>query len=480
MFQKIITQISILVLIIGSIFLANGLILAWNTPTAVAPGNNIATPLNISATGQSKAGGLIVNTGGAEVGLIVDQGEMGIGSDSSNIKLEIAGGIRLGDTDLVVGGLIKYAPIFHDFCGYNGSSWVSLTGNSSCQITYSWQTSSWGDCSVPCEGGTQTRDVWCQRQDGTNMGSDCDIYSGCECVTKPVTSQECNTQPCYTYSYTGWSCGSCSVSCGGGIITCTRSCQRSDGASVDCSYCGGYCSYTESCNTQSCTYCGDGSCNGGETVSSCPADCCVNECSFYGAGRCNGNNVEQCEYDSYGCLKWFFRTNCSPNYCQQQGINAFCVMCLIPGTKVIMADNTLKNIEDIETGERVLGYENGQKIINEVYGVIREHIREGYYMVTLRDGTELKITNDHPIYARDEKGKGWKAVDSQAGSFVYETDVGELNIGDDVLNNYKKWIVVTDIDYVEGRVLTYTLVFEQKEKNFFANGVLVSGIGKDY
>ncbi|MFH1781433.1 MAG: hypothetical protein ABH835_02360 [Patescibacteria group bacterium] len=132
MSKKIITQFSIVVLILGSIFLANGLILAWNTPTAVAPGNNIATPLNISATGQSKAGGLIVNTGGAEVGLFIQQGRVGIKTSDPQAKLDINGGIKIGDTDQLVEGAIKYIPSLNDFCGYNGSSWVSLTGNTNC------------------------------------------------------------------------------------------------------------------------------------------------------------------------------------------------------------------------------------------------------------------------------------------------------------------------------------------------------------
>jgi len=36
--------------------------------------------LNIGSTGQSKAGGLILNTGGAATGLIVQSGNVGIGT----------------------------------------------------------------------------------------------------------------------------------------------------------------------------------------------------------------------------------------------------------------------------------------------------------------------------------------------------------------------------------------------------------------
>ncbi|MFH1781434.1 MAG: thrombospondin type-1 domain-containing protein [Patescibacteria group bacterium] len=190
MSQKTINQFSFWAIIVGSIFLANGLILAWNLPSTSVPDNNTLGPLSTNALGQYKSGGLNLNTGGAAIGLIVDKGRTGVGTQNPQAELEVSGAVKIANTDLAVEGLIKYMPDLNDFCGYNGSSWASLTGNSACVS--------------------------------------------------------------YTYSYTGWSCGSCSVSCGGGTRTCTRSCQRSDGASVNCSYCGGYCSYSESCNTQSC------------------------------------------------------------------------------------------------------------------------------------------------------------------------------------------------------------------------------------
>lgn len=45
-------------------------VLAWTEPTVAPPSGNVATPLNVGATGQTKIGGLILNTGGAATGLI--------------------------------------------------------------------------------------------------------------------------------------------------------------------------------------------------------------------------------------------------------------------------------------------------------------------------------------------------------------------------------------------------------------------------
>ena len=90
MFQKTITYFSIVIIVIGFIFLANGLILA-TPPTQDPPGGNVPAPLNVGLIGQYKSGGLILNTGGATTGLIVSQGNVGIGTtDPGNSKLRVS------------------------------------------------------------------------------------------------------------------------------------------------------------------------------------------------------------------------------------------------------------------------------------------------------------------------------------------------------------------------------------------------------
>lgn len=94
-----------LVLIVGFLFAiaVSQVLAAFSEPTAAPPGDNASEPLNVSGTGQAKAGGLILNTGGAAVGLIVDQGTVGIGTVTPDpaTKLEVVGG-----TTKTTGGLI--------------------------------------------------------------------------------------------------------------------------------------------------------------------------------------------------------------------------------------------------------------------------------------------------------------------------------------------------------------------------------------
>ena len=61
----------------------------WVEPTADAPIPNVPAPLNTSGNAQIKVGGLILNTGGAEFGLAVDQGKVGIGTIFPEALLEV-------------------------------------------------------------------------------------------------------------------------------------------------------------------------------------------------------------------------------------------------------------------------------------------------------------------------------------------------------------------------------------------------------
>ena len=78
--------ISVLILSLSISYFA----FAWSEPTAVPPGDNVSPPLNISSVDQSKEGGLILNTGGASAnGLVVENGNVGVGVVAPNAKLEI-------------------------------------------------------------------------------------------------------------------------------------------------------------------------------------------------------------------------------------------------------------------------------------------------------------------------------------------------------------------------------------------------------
>lgn len=105
---------------------------SWVEPSIAPPGGNISTPLNVGSTGQSKSGGLILNTGGATNGLIVSSGNVGIGTTSPTAKLHIGGvagvdGIRFPDGTLqTTAGIPSGAVMFFNLTSCP-SGWAELT-----------------------------------------------------------------------------------------------------------------------------------------------------------------------------------------------------------------------------------------------------------------------------------------------------------------------------------------------------------------
>lgn len=63
--------------------------------------------------------------------------------------------------------------------------------------TYGWMTSPWSGCSANCGGGTQTREVWCERVDGQRADDVlCVTTKSGEPTDRPADVQVCNSDPC--------------------------------------------------------------------------------------------------------------------------------------------------------------------------------------------------------------------------------------------------------------------------------------------
>jgi len=85
-----------IILTLGLSISLGSLLAAWTSPTSTPPGSNIATPINTSSTGQAKQSGLILNTGIDVNGLIVQFGNVGIGTTSPAYKFDVNGDLRVG------------------------------------------------------------------------------------------------------------------------------------------------------------------------------------------------------------------------------------------------------------------------------------------------------------------------------------------------------------------------------------------------
>ena len=124
-------------------------VLAWTGPPGNPPTPNADAPITVSGTGQTKAGGLWLNTNGAPFGLIVDKGYVGIGTTTPNNLLQVsglinfpndkfgtflgyqAGNVNTGDNNTFVGyqsGLSNTTGNYNSVMG-NSAFYSNITGN---------------------------------------------------------------------------------------------------------------------------------------------------------------------------------------------------------------------------------------------------------------------------------------------------------------------------------------------------------------
>lgn len=93
----------------------------------------------------------------------------------------------------------SWKPVRHIYTNVNGV-WKPL-------YSYSWWTGDWSNCSVTCGGGTQTRSVVCVRNHPGQTGhvgdwmDVADTFCTSSGLSKPITSQSCNTHSCQECGY---------------------------------------------------------------------------------------------------------------------------------------------------------------------------------------------------------------------------------------------------------------------------------------
>jgi hypothetical protein len=114
--------------------------------------------------------------------------------------------------------------------------------------------------------------------------------------------------------------------------------------------------------------------------------------------------------------------------------------CFVAGTKISMADGTLKNIEDVVVGDEVKGH-NG---INEVIKLDPVLLGDRK-LYTFNDSEHYFFTSEHPFMTE----QGWKSVKPEKtkerdGIELYEQLEGALEVGDKLVTG-DGLIEITDI-----------------------------------
>ncbi|MCD6571984.1 MAG: hypothetical protein J7K62_01790, partial [Thermoplasmata archaeon] len=151
------------------------------------------------------------------------------------------------------------------------------------------------------------------------------------------------------------------------------------------------------------------------------------------------------------------------------------VVCCFPaGTKIMMADGSYKNIEDVRVGDRVFSYDldAGEMVVSMVSDIVVK-VREGVYEI---NGGILSPTDDHPLYVEKPDGRrGWAAINPGKSKVMYDNrDAMQLEVGDRLLTFSGAWIEIYSIEFKPGKIVTYTFRVNSNLHNYFANGILVS------
>lgn len=137
----------------------------------------------------------------------------------------------------------------------------------------------------------------------------------------------------------------------------------------------------------------------------------------------------------------------------------FVIYCLTGDTLITMSDGTLKRIDSVSVGDKVLSY-NPETMRLEADEVVYSDATENkihtqYDIWTFENGLKIKTVHRHRFYN----------VEKQAMVYMDEWDIGEHAI-----DIHGKPIALVKHETVEEKINHYTIF--TKNQNYFANGLL--------
>lgn len=147
--------------------------------------------------------------------------------------------------------------------------------------------------------------------------------------------------------------------------------------------------------------------------------------------------------------------------------------CFPKGTKILMGDGTLKNIEDVVEGDEVASFneEIGKIESKKVIGS-KQPIHNDLVKYHFSDGTTLTSTFDHPIYVNG----------LELASFIPEwttqrynigREISKIKIGDIVRLSSDGYTAIKHIEVLPAEDTQTYIITVEDNHNFFANNILV-------
>jgi hypothetical protein len=132
-------------------------------------------------------------------------------------------------------------------------------------------------------------------------------------------------------------------------------------------------------------------------------------------------------------------------------------VCFLTGTKISMANNSSKKVEDIETGDRVLSFYNKNKLTSASVSKLFSHLADHYYLLKT-ENHEVNVTGEHPFYI----GEGFKRIkEFSIGDKIYILENGKL-VPEKIVHK----------ELIKKQVKIYNFKVEESQ-TYFANGFAV-------
>ena len=149
--------------------------------------------------------------------------------------------------------------------------------------------------------------------------------------------------------------------------------------------------------------------------------------------------------------------------------------CFVAGTKVLMADGSSKNIEDVKQGDRIISLNMTSMALEEDLVLELPSKIKKYRLIkmSIDDGNIIEFSPAHPFWV---VGKGWSVYDQEEAKTELTFEVNKINTGDTLLKNVNGKLVEVIVKSLEetGEVVEmYNVEHVAKNNNFFANWILV-------
>lgn len=140
--------------------------------------------------------------------------------------------------------------------------------------------------------------------------------------------------------------------------------------------------------------------------------------------------------------------------------------CLIEGTKVLLADYTYKNLEDIKYNDLLLvwNYETGKLTKEYPIWIEKEKISSNYTKITFSDNSSIGVVGSHAFFSKDYN------------EFISNEDKEKFHIGSKILklkNNKLIEVKVTRIETINKEV-SYHFVASTRYWNIITNDFITT------